>query len=256
MELFTANIGWDAMQGSMLFTSSMLVASVVHAPLAAPLDAHLARWDEQDAEGRRADRGVVKANARVAWLDLTLDTRTLRYSTQLVADLGDRGHKTFKAFFPVAPGKVTRLGLESQLKAMSKFPELAAEISLPAGSDASLKQVLAVFPLGETALEERAAAEGVVTRMSVRGDAWRDEANKLRRAVETALDDYANKNDLPRDYASWFFPTTKSKPAKSEPTESDAVLALPDAALRALSATYIATLPAETQTAVHARLSG
>jgi hypothetical protein len=255
MELYNEGNGWDAMHDDLLFTSGMLLASGTHAPLARPLEAHLAKWDALDVDGTQADRDVVKANARVAWVNLDLDGRTTRYGAQLLVDCGgNRGSATFKRFFPVPPNEITRLGLDSQLKAMEKFPTLADEIDLPKASAAAVKQVIAVFEPGREAVAARTEANLGTTRASVKQAAWRDEANALRRAVETALDDYANKQNLPRGYSAGFFPSQKKGPAKAAPTEADLVLALPDHVLRLLPESYVTTLPADAQAAVRTRL--
>lgn len=255
MELYNEGNGWDSMHDDLLFTAAMLLASEVHAELSAPLEEHLGAWDAVDADRAGVDRDVVKANARVAWVNVNLDGRTAHFSGQLGVDLGDRTHKTFKRFFPVAPGEVIRLGLESQLDAMAKFPTLAEEMDLPKASAASLKRIVALFEPGRAAIKARVDAADATTRASIRQAAWRDGANTLRRAVETALDDYANKNNLPRGYSAGFFPSQKKSAAKPAPTEADRVLALPDHVLRLLPESYLATLPADALATVRTRLS-
>lgn len=257
MRLYVEGDGWDTIHDDLLFTEAMLTASVTHAGLAKPLTAHLKQWDEVDAEGTQADRGVVRANARVAWINVDLDDRTARYGRQLLLDCnGDRGHATFKRFFAAPPNELVRLGLENQLAAMEKFPTLAEELALPKASAASLKAVVALFEPGNQAVEDRGAAALAMTRVSVQQAAWRDEANNRRRAVKTALDDHANRNGLSAGYGDDFFLTQKKAPAKkpAEPSEADRVLALPDAVLRLLPDTYFATLPADAQAAARTRL--
>jgi hypothetical protein len=54
--------------------------------------------------------------------------------------------------------------------------------------------------------------------VSLRVSKWKDDANGARRSVETALDDYANKHSLGRDYASAFFPiAARAKKTKTPP---------------------------------------
>lgn len=255
MELYNEGNGWDSMHDDLLTTSGMLLASEVHAALARPLEAHLVKWDALDADRTVVDRDVVKANARVAWLNVDLDARTTHFSGQLAVDLGARDHKTFKRFFPTTPNEVIRLGLESQLDAMAKFPTVADEADLPRASAASVKRVLALFEPGREAVKARDNAVLATTRASIKQAAWRDEANALRRAVETALDDYANKNNLPRTYAAGFFPSQKKSAAKPAPTEADRVLALPDQVLRLLPESYLTTLPADALATIRARLT-
>ncbi len=271
MRLYADNDGWEAMHDDVTFTIAVLRASGAHAGLAAPLAGHLTVWVQVDADRRAADVGVVEANAVVAWADLTLDRCTVRFATQLLADCeGDRGHALYTAFFSVAPNEITRLAVERQLEAMKTFPTLAEVERLKKGTRALLQQVLDAMEQGREALKAREAAAKRVTAVARRQAAWRDEANTRRRAVQTALDDHANKGGLARGYADGFF--TAAKPAKktraagapapptprapAELSESDQVLALPDRLLRALAEEFIATLPANVQSIVRARRAG
>jgi hypothetical protein len=106
-----------------------------------------------------------------------------------------------------------------------------------------------------------------VAAVARRQAAWREAANPLRRAIKTALDDHANENGLPRDYADGFFPAARSpkKPrvkAGSAPgattplSPHEQVLALPDPILRALAEDFVAALPANVQSIVRARRTG
>lgn len=256
MELYNEGNGWDAMHDDLLFTAGMLLASEVHARLARSAEAHLVKWDAIDAERTGADRGVVKANARVAWVNLNLDGRTTRFGAQLLLDCNkNSGHSTFRRFFPVPPNEIVRLGLESQLKAMEKYPAFGKEFELTAASDALLAEIVALFEPGNAAVKQRDDAALASSVVSIRQGAWRDEANALRRTIETALDDYANKNNLPRSYSANFFPTQKKSAAKAAPTEADRVLALPDHVLRLLPESYLTTLPADALAAIRARLT-
>lgn len=281
MRIYLNNDGWDSVYDDANFTVAMLGASVVHAALGAPLDAHTALWAQIDDERRRAAVGVVQANARMAWCNVTLDRATVRFATQLLADCdGQRKHALYTAFFEVAPNEITRLALESQLDAMWKFPTIAGAVQLKAATRELFDAVLDAMAKGREAVKARDAAELAVTSVSRRQAAWRDEANRLRRAIETALDAYANQNGLARDYAGNFFPMAKTAkkpskkatatPAASAPTAAavtavatapalsanDQVLALPDPILKALAEDFVAALPANVQAIVRARRTG
>ena len=131
MEMYDEGNGWDGMYDDMGYTTGMLLASVIHATLARPLEAHLTEWDAVDVEVTRAERETVRANARVTWMDLTLDAHTESFGAQLLVDCnGERSHATFKRFFPIPVFAVKRLGLESQLAAMDKYPTFAQELAL------------------------------------------------------------------------------------------------------------------------------
>ncbi len=256
MRQFYETDGWEWMHGNTVVTTSMLKASGVHMPLAEPLTLHLGAWQSLEGERRAVETAVDEADALMAWLNLRLDPLTARFGTLLLADCGgERKHATFTKFFPVAPNEITRLGLAAQVEAMDHFSTVAAQVTLSTTTDAALKEVLACLTQSKSACEARKeVAKGVVS-VSLKQDAWRDEANKRRRTAENALATYATQHDLPRSYPDAFFPAPRASKKASGPTDAELVLALPDAALRALSTEYIATLPAEAQTAIRARIS-
>ncbi len=256
MRLYIATDTWEWMRGNLVITTSMLKASGVHAADADALVAHLSTWESIEVARRAAETAVDEADALVAWKNLQLDPLTTRFGTMLLADCNnDRKHDTFVKFFPVAPNEITRLGLDAQVVAMEHFPTVAVSMKLTKPTGALLKEVLTTLDESKKACDARKDIAKGVTRVSLKQDAWRDEANKRRRAVENSLATYATTHDLPRSYPDAFFPAPKAAKKPSAPTASELVLALPDAALRALSADYIATLPVEAQTAIHARLT-
>lgn len=278
MRQYDDNDGWRAMVDDLRFTVAMLQASEVHDDLAHPLQAHTETWNTLEHERDAAELAVVKADARVAWCNVVLDRCTTRFATQLLADCeGNRAHPMFVAFFPTAPTQVTRMALPGQLAAMEKFPTLAESETLKKPTRGLLQQVLGAMARGEEALAARKTVSLAVVAVGRRQTAWREEANRLRRSAKTALDDHANKNHLPRDYADAFFATqasTKKRARNAAPPETsdagatheagttvalsevDRVLALSDRALRALADEFIATLPANAQSIVRARRSG
>ena len=274
MRLYRVNDGWAVVLDDMNFTTCMLQVSETHAELAPPLMEHAALWAQIDAERQAAELGVVRANAGVAWCDGVLDRCTKRFGTQLHADCdGNRDHSLFTAFFPVAPAQVTKQALESQLDTMQKFPQLAKSETLKKPTRALLQLVLDAMERGAAAVKARETAQLAVAAVARKQIVWREDANRVRRGAETALDDYANKNDLPRDYAAAFFaaPTAPKKSAEKAPepvtrpvvpqafhalSEGDQVLALPDAILRGLAEEFVATLPANVQSIVRARRAG
>jgi len=271
MRMYLSKDGWVTMYEDLLFTAAMLQATE-HAAHAPPLEAHLSAWSGLDAERRAAAAAVVRANARVAAVDLCLDAATQRFAAQLLVDCGsNREHPTFKAFFPTPVNEVTRLALEGQRDAMKHFPTVADEVKLTPASAALLPPITAAIADGARALEARASAQLGVTAVSLRQDGWRDEANALRRGVDGALDAHATGAGMTRAYAADFFPAPKpAKPAAATPTDSapapdaathpraalsevDQILTLPDSIVRGLGEEFVATLPANVQRIVRAR---
>ncbi len=274
MRQYRVNDGWVWVYDDSNFTTCMLQASVEHAPLAAPLTAHTALWTQVDASRRIAEFNVVRASAGVAWCNLMLDRHTRRFASQLLTDCdGNRGHSLFTAFFSSAPNQVIDLALESQLDAMKQFPSLAQSETLKSSTRALLQSVLDAMARGKAAVDARRDALLAQAEVSRKQVVWREDANRVRRGIETALDDYANKNDLPREYAEAFFTLPKAakkgadktdEPVENPSTprsqrtlsEGDQVLALPDAILRGLSDAFVAALPANVQSIVRARRAG
>jgi hypothetical protein len=256
MKQYTTNDGWDWMEGDMVFSASMMKASVVHAEDAGPLVTHLAAWRALDIERRDVETQVEEANAAAAWKNLELDPLTTRFGALLLADCGsNRKHATFVKFFPVPVSDVTRLALDAQLEAMKDFPTTATEVKLSKPTTAALREVLACLEASKAVSEARKETAKAVHRVSLKQDAWRDEANRRRRVAENSLSAYAIAHDLPRSYPDAFFPSPKSSKKTSAPSDADLVLALPDAALRALAADYVATLPADAQASIRSRLT-
>lgn len=220
MRLFAEGDSWHWMKRDLRFSAAMLKASVVHAEIAQPLQAHLAAWKVLDDEREAADGDEVDANAAVSWVDLKLDGVTGRLSAQVLADCGGkREHATFQTFFAKPAHELKRLGLKSQVEAMKDFPERAAEVKLSKVSAGMVREIGAVVDESAAPLARREAVARAQARVGRKQAQWRDEANKLRRSAKAALDDYAAKNDLPRDYPDAFFPaasTAKKKPAKDE----------------------------------------
>lgn len=217
MRLYASNDGLDSMRTDARQTRSMLMASKIHVALTKPIDRLLDRWTALDALQRDAADAVTDAHALVAWLDVRLDGATRRLVGQLLADAGNnRDHRIFTAFFPEAPSETIRLALESQLDASGHFPAAAEEVGASKAVLAVLKEIAAIEVEGRAALKKREDAVLAAASVSLKVDTWRDDANGVRRGVETALDDHANKSGLNREYASRFFATPRASTKKPD----------------------------------------
>lgn len=225
MRVFTESDGWVAMLDDVFYTASMLEASGVHGALARPLNLQIESWDSLDAERVKLERAAVRAEARIAWLNLDLDGRTKFFGAQLLLECGsNRGHETFMRFFPVNVTNVVRLALESQVAAMRPWPKLGEALGLPKASASALAAAVLLFDPADKAVAARNDTATAQTLASVKQSAWRDEANRARRAVEAALLDHANKHSLAHDYPDAFFPKRKgaAKPATPDPAPQPA----------------------------------
>jgi hypothetical protein len=288
MYTYTLKTGWNVMRGDLIFTVATLDASQRHSHLARPLEAHLDTWTRVDGDITAADDKLIKADARVEWMRVSIADAAANFSAHLLLACGqNRAHPTYARFFPTAVHGLARVTIERQLDALSKFSTLATEITLSDACAAALRGVLTTTELGRAALSDRGEATRDITRATLRQETWRDEANTLRRKAETALADYATDHKLPRAYAARFFPSRKAarKPAPkrderpsrapaqpvaqpARPTQpttpvtapatprADDVLALPDDILRGLAEDFVAALPANVQTVVRARRTG
>ena len=219
MRLFDESSGWDSMRKDLRFTASALAADDEHATLTRALRALLTRWSTLDAERLAAEDALVDANAVIATVDARLDRLVVRLSAVILAETGGRRDAAlYKAFFPEAPTEVVRLGLESEITRTQAFFTVAQERSVSRAVRAVLTEVEAVHTAGRTALAARESATEVVARVSLRRTTWREDANRARRSVESALAQFATANELPRDYPDAFFasaPATRTKTVKT-----------------------------------------
>lgn len=279
MKMFQDGDGWDAQRRVVLHTLATLIASGAHPDEIERLQRMLARWRTIELQRQEADNAVVIANARVAWVNDVLDEATTSFGAQLLIDCGrDRSHATYVRFFPESVKAVTVKALDAQLREMKDFPLFGEEIKLPESSAKALSPVTRAMADGRAALDAREEAEREAARVSVAQAAWREEANTVRRAIDTALHDHATKNALPRSYPERFHRPAYEKPAKkkaaappaqpAQPTPAqpaapadpvaalsphDQVLALSDVVLRGLADDFVASLPTNVQAIVRAR---
>jgi hypothetical protein len=206
MRLFSENDGFEAMRRGVRFTQAMLAASAEHRALARPLDALLVQWSTLDAAALAADDGMTDANAHVASHNNRLDAVTRRFAARLIADCGgDREHPTYRRFFPVSVSQIIRLALGRQLEPTRQLVMTAEHVTISRGCRALLDEMVTIEASAHTVLTARETALQEQSRVSQRIATFREEANKARRAIETALDDYANQHHLPRGYAQGFF---------------------------------------------------
>ena len=77
-----------------------------------------------------------------------------------------------------------------------------------------LKNIAAIQTQGTQALANREEAMTKRTRVSLRMQTWKEDANAARRSVENMLDAYAIDNGLPRDYSDGFFPASARRGSK------------------------------------------
>ncbi|MBK8256241.1 MAG: hypothetical protein IPK82_26690 [Polyangiaceae bacterium] len=83
-----------------------------------------------------------------------------------------------------------------------------------------MKQMDALHAAGTAALSAREDVAAIQGKVSLRIAQWKDDANHVRRGVETALDKYATDQRYPRGYADEFFPVTRyARKTDDEPSE-------------------------------------
>ncbi|HEY2366993.1 MAG TPA: hypothetical protein VGH87_11440 [Polyangiaceae bacterium] len=217
MRLFDENTSWDDARRAMRFTAAALKAAPEHEKLAGAFGKLLASWKVVDEARHAAEDATVDANALVHFHDVMLDGHVTRLASRARADHGEDSRE-FAALFPEPPNEVIKLGLESEIERVKKWDGVKKESSLSKGVLQSLKDIDQTCARGQKALAAREAGVTEAARVSLRVSKWKDDANGARRSVETALDDYANKHSLGRDYASAFFPiATRAKKTKTPP---------------------------------------
>lgn len=220
MRLFDEGTSWEQARKDTRYPSARLDARKHHATLSQPLRKLLTQWITIDQERRDADDAVVDANALVSAVDEDLDEAVNALVSRLLYEVGNNAASAiFKAYFPEAPNEVLRLGLESEIDRTRKLLPIAQEKKASGEVMAILQEIGAIEEHGTQALAARVDAYGQVSRVALRIQTWKENANAARRAVLAALETYAIANGKPRGYPEWFFPAPpRAKKAKSAPT--------------------------------------
>ncbi|HEY1954959.1 MAG TPA: hypothetical protein VGH28_05090 [Polyangiaceae bacterium] len=217
MKLFNDDTGWAEARRSIRFTRAALAAVAAHEKLAATMTKLLRDWKSIDDERLAAEDETVDANALVRFRDWELDDGVTRLAEKTKGDHGGDS-KEFGALFPEAPHEVVRLGLASEIDRIKKWKAATESLSLSKNVRAQLGDIDKTCASGKKALDAREAAATSSTKIALRMEHWKDDANGARRSIETALADYANKHGLPRDYPSAFFPAPAARPKKKTTT--------------------------------------
>lgn len=218
MRLFDEGTGWEQARKDTRYPTARLDARKQHAALAGPLRGLLDRWNAIDQERRDAEDAAVDANALVSAIDEELDDATGLLVARLLYEANNNhADPTFKAYFPEPPSEVIRLGLESQIERTMKLANVAEAKKASKDVWAILKSMAEIEARGTKALAARVVAYTEVSRVSLRIQTWKENANAARRGVEAALETYAVANGKPRSYADAFFPAAPR--AKKKPLE-------------------------------------
>lgn len=215
MKLFDETTGWDAMRRDVRYSCAMLKAARDQGALVAVLAALLTRWEALEAERLSADDALVDANAGVAWTNNVLDGHVKRFGVRLLAQCdNNRGHATYVAYFKDdSPGKVADLALEAEIERIDEWENARVEFKLDAYAGEALADIDAACVDGRAVIAAREDVQKRGSLVALRIDGWRNDANIARRKVEVALDEYALKHNLPRDWSAQFFMTTP-RPAR------------------------------------------
>jgi hypothetical protein len=199
--------GWEASRADVLFTESVLGASEAHPKLLRAMRVQNERWTALDVERREAEDRVVRANARVSWLDLRLDGCVRVFANELLRDAGgNKDDKTFRAYFPEAPSEVIRLGLESEIERCERFDTVRERVTISKPAAAKLAAVDAAISEGKAALQGRRDAFAARTGVSLDVESWKEATNAARESVYLQLRTWALENGEERGYADRFFP--------------------------------------------------
>lgn len=208
--------GWEAARADVLFTESMLKAAQHHGKLHRAVRALVERWTDVDAARSAAEDGVVRANARVAWVDLGLDRQVRAFANELLRDAGGNAEdKAFRAFFPEAPNEVVRLGLESEIERCARFGAVREKVALSKTAAAKLAAVEEALTAGKAAVQARRDAFTARTGASLDVASWKEAANAARESVYIQLRAWALEHGEERGYADRFFPAGSARPARA-----------------------------------------
>ncbi|MEP7122855.1 MAG: hypothetical protein ABJE95_18155 [Byssovorax sp.] len=219
MRLFDEGTSWEQARKDTRYPTARLDARKHHAVLSRPLRALLGQWNTVDQERRDADDAVVDANALVSAIDEELDDTIGLLVARLLYEAGnDPANATFKTYFPEPPNEVIRLGLESEIARTKLLIHVAEEKKASKETWAILKTVAEIEKRGTEALAARVVAYTGVSRVALRIQTWKENANAARRGVEAALETYAVAHGKPRSYADAFFPATARVKKKAAPS--------------------------------------
>lgn len=208
--------GWEAARAEVLFTESVLGASEEHPKLLRAMRVQNERWTALDVARRAAEDGVVRANARVSWLDLRLDGRVRAFANELLRDAGgNKDDKSFRAYFPEAPGEVIRLGLESEIERCERFNTVRERVTLSKAAAAKLAAVDAAISEGKAALQGRRDSFAARTGVSLDVESWKEATNAARESVYLQLRTWALENGEERGYADRFFPLGNARSTRA-----------------------------------------
>ncbi len=215
MREFSDATGFESARDATLFTVCVLEASGAHEKAAKALSGVVARWDVVDAARRKAEDGVTRANAKVAWCDWELDVAVKKFANELLRDAnGDGKNTVFRSFFPSAPSETIRLGLENEIEQCEAMLVTSERVKLSKGAADALKQVKAASAKGSKALAERKAAYAAQAVAWLDVAAWKQAANAARVSVFVQLQAWAVSNGEDRSLADKFFPAPGPKKAK------------------------------------------
>lgn len=198
----------DGIEEELVYTEALLLKNPLTRPLASGHAGLLKRIEAVRQGQRRAARGVVVANAGVAWCDAALDQMAERVEVKLItAEESKRKSPRLHRYFPegASVSVVRRLALGAQIQRMREWPE-----SLKGEPEAELKSLAkplaADIAAGEQALRERASAERARTDHRVREILpFVDDVNAERLGVMSKLLGIAAQKRLGKPWAERFF---------------------------------------------------
>jgi hypothetical protein len=193
----------------LIYTEASVEAGELTRHLAPPVTKHIAGFQPLHEAELEAARQTRKVSAQVTRANAALDESLTRLNnTALALVEQDRSAAAFTRLFPEPVSEQTRFGLVEQLE-VNRGALQTLEGSEGLYPEAFVKeqaaQLRAAIAVGDAAKQARQANEIKLADLRLRLNDWKQDANTVLTAVESALNNIAADKKLGRKWPRSFF---------------------------------------------------
>jgi len=192
---------FDAIENECMFTRSALKADYDANALLSETDGWLGQVDAARAKDREFRVADMEAMASRSIANVRLDISCLAFGKDLLYAVGDRKAPRFVGFFPIAPTRWVKQGLDKQILGIKGWLTVNGDVELDKHRE-NLGLRVAGASDSQVAVASLAPARGLNWQMR------RDLADAMTRArdgLHRALAELAEEKNLPRDWPDAFF---------------------------------------------------
>lgn len=221
MRRLPESLGLLSYWAMLVFTEAALLARPETAALAEPVTAEIGRFKELFGKQLGARERVIRASARAAVADWSLDegVRDL-HSDALGATRQRRDVPPFSLLFDQVLTVIIRRALETEVPLVEKIVERLGLSTVPAALREKHGPALSgLLGEGRAALKEHREAELAATEVRLEVQAWKRDVNSLGYAIFGQLLGLGSKQERTREWARSFFPP--ARPPKATPVPED-----------------------------------